>query len=60
MATTATKTKAAKVKNGACPRCDGPMFFSRERWLHCPACRHTKAGSKSAKAAEPIPFALAK
>ena len=27
--------RPVKVKNAACPRCHGPVYFSRSAWLHC-------------------------
>ena len=31
-------TKALRVENAACPVCDGPIYFSDAKWLHCPKC----------------------
>jgi len=35
-----------RISNAACPACDGPIYFSEEKFIHCPDCGPAKAAPR--------------
>jgi hypothetical protein len=42
-----TSTQPVRVRNAACPKCDGPVYYHPDRWLYCTRCAAHR---------RPIPF----
>jgi hypothetical protein len=44
-----SSTQPVRVRNAACPKCDGPVYYHPDRWLYCTRCSALRS---------PIPFTL--